>query len=440
MRYTIAETHKPRQYALGAYNSRFVAWGCALLFSLIVARSVSTIMFYAFVVASAAIFLLSNTGHCISFLLFLLPFSSILKQGLGSMSFFTVLFFITALKMVLVHREATPSVLLSVILFFVYNFAFSGLGQLTTNLTMTAGLLMLYYARKEPIECNSVIIIFSMGICLASVLALLKSSLPIVNSFVNDVMLKVGDRSYATRFSGLQGNPNYYTMDIIIALSGIIVLMNKGERNAMYTCLFILLSVFGLMSVSKSFLIALVLLLFCWFWLSIRQGAGKLLRFAFVIVVSSAIAYYFAFDSISSYIYRLIGDISGTTGSITTGRTNVWQVYIKEIWDDFGIFLFGSGLNSMGVSERGTHNTYLECMFYLGIVGTTLFLLSLRTSMGRIITEKIMWVPVGLLLVLMVALGMVNYDNLWFYLLVILTLAKECKGSHDDPRHIGGRL
>lgn len=408
------------------YSSKYVGFMCVLFFVLIVGRAVNNTFFLVFAAVSLAVFTLSSTKHCIPMLLFLLPFSTILKSGLNSMSLFTILFFVVVVKLVFSHLKIEVGVLSCIALFIVYNLLLSGLGQLTTMVTMASGVLMLYYLRSENIDANSSITAFSFGICLSSVLALFKESLPIVDAFVDDTTLRLDGTDFVARFSGLQGNPNYYTIDIILALAAIIVMMYNGKHRPINTVFLVLLPVFGLMSLSKSFLITLVLLIVCWFVLSIRRGIGGMARFVFIAVVGIAIAYYMAYDFINASLLRFMGDSSSSLEQVTTGRSDIWMDYVEALLEDFKMLFCGNGLNAiLETAGKGAHNTYLESLFSLGIFGTTILLSAIGFAIGKISLKNAVWVPFILLLVRMFAIGILTYDNLWFYLLILVLLSKE---------------
>ena len=237
--------------------------------------------------------------------------------------------------------------------------------------------------------------------------------------------MRLGENEYTTRFSGLQGNPNYYTLDIVAALSAIIVLVYyKKEKTVLLAICLIALSVFGLMSVSKSFLLTWILLLVCWFVLSIRQGFGKLFGSILVVTIGAMIVYYFAYDYINAFLFRFAADNSGTLDSITTGRTELWSLYLDEIFNNIRILLFGNGLNTMiETLGKGAHNTYLEALFNLGIVGSTILIISICICMNRVKFKGVVWIPVMMLMIRMFAIGILTYDNLWFYISIPLMLA-----------------
>ena len=407
------------------YDPQYVRRMCVILFVLIVGRSVNNFFFYVFAAASCLIFYMSSPKHCIPMLLFLLPFSTITKHYADSYSMFTILTFLVVLKQVLSNFQLDNGFLKSLFLFICYNLFFSGTGQVATVVSLAAGMLMLYYTKEEKIDLESAVIAFSLGICLSSLLGLLKSYLPIVNTLVRDSMIKLQEGNYAMRFSGLQGNPNYYTLDISIALSAIVVLMYQKKQQPIYIGLMIMLSLLGLMSLSKSFIFAWALLMVCWFVLSCKQGAGKVAKYILFSIVGVAIASYFFRDYINDFLIRLEQDASGSMNSITTGRSNLWGKYFNVIFSDAKILIFGNGLKTiLGAAGKGTHNTYLEAIFSMGIVGLIIFMVSLKKSLGKIDLKSIIIIPIFILLFRMFAITILTYDNLWFYILLILLLSK----------------
>ena len=430
MRPSVTNTIEQDNLIVRKYNYKYVLGICALFFVLLVARGISDSFFYAFAAVSSVLFIVSNSGHCISFLFFLLPFATILKQDVGGMSFFTVLFFLVILKLTIKLHKISVWLVVSLAVLSLYSLAFSGFSELSTIITMVSGILLLYYLRNEKLDTdiNMTVIVYSIGIVLSSILALLKPTLPVVDLFITESMLKLKGTEYASRFSGLQGNPNYYTLDITIALAAIVVLLYNNRNTKIHTIFLVTLSVFGLMSVSKSFLITWIFLIICWLFISIKQGVRKTVKFIIVAIVGAMVIYFFAYEYINTYLYRLLGDSAGTLESITTGRTEIWASYFNEILDNIKILFFGNGLNTISETiGMGTHNTYLETLFCLGIIGTIIMLVSLRFSIGKIELNQGVWIPILVLMIRMFALGMLTYDNLWFYFAVISMLTREIK-------------
>ena len=143
-------------------------------------------------------------------------------------------------------------------------------------------------------------------------------------------------------------------LDIIMVLAFILVLMYRKSAKPIYVSCFVVLSVFGIMSVSKSFLVCWLLLIVCWFVLSVYQGVGKFFKFLMIALICSVVIYLYAYDSINTYLFRLVNDNSGSLESITTGRTGLWKSYIDAIFNDVKILFLGNGLNTTISSGRGS--------------------------------------------------------------------------------------
>jgi len=416
-----------RPFATDRFDRRYVTWMCALFAVLILGRAFSNAMLYVFFGVAALVFVVSNPAHCTVFLFFLLPLATILKPYVGSMSYYTVFFFLTVFKMAIARQKIHLHLFVLVALFVAYHFAFFGTRGITALITTAAGVLLLYYLRQENISLKTVTVAFAVGLCLASCLALFRQSLPVINGFIREITLKTGHMEYANRFSALTGNPNYFTMDVIMAQAALIVLMHREKKQTLYLLCFGVLTVFGFMSVSQSYLLAWILLVFLWFLLSLQKGISGLMRFVFIGVLMLAVMAVFAFDYIELFAFRIMNSIQGGAADFTTGRTDIWKDYLDVIVNDLKILFFGNGINTTIASGRATHNTYLEYIYYFGIVGTTLLLSAMRLAMGKILKEKVLWVPVLILLVRMLAIGIASHDNLWFYLGLIVLLAQYCQ-------------
>lgn len=172
-----------------------------ILSALLLGRALSNFFFYIFAAVSLVIIAFAPVKICIPILYYLLPFAPMLKTDIGAMSFYTVLFFLVALRMLFHHQRIEKKFLVSLVVLIVYCFIFSGMDQLTTIITIGGGLIMLYSLRDTDVNVEHTIIAYSLGICFSSLLVVFQSSLPIVEMFSNNMMLKLGEGNYATRFS-----------------------------------------------------------------------------------------------------------------------------------------------------------------------------------------------------------------------------------------------
>lgn len=428
-------TWRIRPFATDRFDSRYVMGMCALFAVLMLGRAVNNAMLYVFLGVALVAFTVSNPAHCAAFLFFLWPMATIIKPYVGSMSYYTVFFFLTIVKMVIAHRKIDLHLFVLVALFVAYRLAFNGTQGITTLITMASGILLLYYLRQENISLKTVIFAFTAGICMASCLAMLRQNLPVINGFIREAVLKTGQSEYATRFAGLTGNPNYFTMDVIMVQAALIVLMHREKKQTLYLICFGILTVFGFMSVSQSYLLAWILLVFLWFLLSLQKGISSVVRFFFIGILMLAVIAVFAFDYIELFVFRITQGVQGGASDFTTGRTDIWRDYLETLMSNVKMLIFGVGNSDFESIKKNTHNTYLEWIFHLGLVGTTLLLSGVRVAMGKFITSKIMWMPVLILLFRMLAIGIAFHDSLWFYLGLIVFLAQYCRENpvQDTP-------
>ena len=168
-----------------------------------------------------------------------------------------------------------------------------------------------------------------------------------------------------------------------------------------------------------------------WLFLSVRQGGTKAIRYIFIIAICLAGVYIIAFDAINTYLLRLTMDADSELNDVFTGRLGIWDGYIELVFSNPKILLFGSGFSTIADLGKGTHNTYLEALYNLGIVGTGCFLFALKQSFGKIVVRPIMWIPVIVFFVRLIAIGYLTHDNLWLHLVLFVIVAKELSDGEN---------
>lgn len=389
--------------------------------SLLCLRGLNDLFLYPAIALGVIVILFADQSIGLPFLFFILPLANIFKFSPEQFSFFTVLFFLFVARQFL-KRGIHLSAFLSCMIFGVYLFLLSGVRQSVTIITMLAGILFVSYSISGKNNLKEILIAYSIGLILASILGLLQNFFPIVKNFVADVVLRLGESERVNRFSGLQGNPNYFTVDIIMALSGIAILLFRENNRLPYIILFIVLTVIGFLSLSKSFLISWVVLIFFMALYIIKSHKQRVRRLIFIMLATIGLIYFVAAEQINEYIIRFTETIDDMS-DFTTGRTDIWRGYITTIWNNLKILFVGNGINGSIVNGRGVHNTYLEAIYSLGILGTSLFLIVLCVcfKFNTKISEKVQFLPLIILLIRFLAIGLLTFDNLWFYLVIAVS-------------------
>ena len=408
-------------------SERHMLIGLVIVFSiLLVLRSVSNAFLYPLIAVGAVVTALIPLNTCLPMLCFLLPFGNIIKTDPDQFSFFTVFFAIYVMRIIFKTGRLNRMFLLTAFIFAGYCLAFSGPEKIIVIITMVCGFTMLREATEsDDYDYRHVLYAFCFGIIISSCLGMLREQLPIIESFSRDALQKVGYEEYSARFVGLNVNPNYYTMDISVALGCLVTTICTERMRPIYVVLFAVLSVFGLMSVSKSFLIVLVIMVIILLLNSLRQGATTFLKFSAVLIIAAILILLFAQDAIDTYIFRLNEDSGSDASSITTGRTDIWFEYIKTILKDLKTLFFGTGLGNQ--LDKAPHNTYIEMFYYIGIIGLALYFFVLKSSIAiKTFPKNILYyIPILIILIRFMGIGMFIQDSLWYYATIICLLLKE---------------
>ncbi len=382
----------------------------------------------------ACFFIFKGTaGETAELLFFVLTFSTIFKLHPEGKTLFNVLIAAAIVKFLFLkpHLKLEIRELLALLAFVSYVLIFGGTNAMVklTSLTMYFVLMLLLFKQQEKIELRSLLLFFSLGIVLSSLAALNSRYIPGLTSFIQYARLKIGDGEYLYRFCGLHINPNFYTMDISIALAGWFGMV-VGRRTKLIDYVFIVaLSVLGIMSISKSFLVMYAVLLLLVLISFGKQNIGGLMKGVFMIGLLIALIYVFADkEYMHAYLNRLLRDRSSdaSLSTITTGRYDLWMGYLDHIFSDLKLLLFGEGLRAQHYALRPSHNYFIETVYYLGLVGSALYCLCIRNIFPeRDLSVKrsfVNYLPLIILLVRGMAINLIMRENLIFYYIMIAVM------------------
>lgn len=181
------------------------------------------------------------------------------------------------------------------------------------------------------------------------------------------------------RFCALNGDPNYYGQLILVAIGLLIslfILNCRGRRyrkGFLYAIVAIVLSVNGLRSISKGYVIGLASLLVLTIWFLIMENKSakqKPYWFALFLLVGM-----FASTTLArSYVMPILSKRTET--DFFSGRLDIWKSYLNLFSDHLEIVFSGSGFfnthpymkATMGVS-KAAHNLFIEVLGDVGLIG-----------------------------------------------------------------------
>lgn len=339
------------------------------------------------------IMVLCDTSNLFSILCFFLPWSAVMKLSPTSISFCTIGFLCVFVKILYINKWKLKKE---------YFYVFSAIACLTFLSKMVHGysivnashivfLLMLIFfpiyieENIDYISLEQVAIFFASGILLATATALLLQNNPNLMAYVG-----ITDEGYVriTRISGFYPDPNFYSAQIITAIGCMLLLIKKSKLNLwlQYTILMLLI-VAGMIAVSKSFVISLLILLLIWMIsLLIEKGelSTMIRNFALFLIFSFVLL---STDIAKEYVADIMArfEVVDSTQTLTTGRNLLWLEYVNYFIDNPIELLIGKGFTSvfLGV-HKGSHNTLIQCLYQLGTLGTGVLYLIVHRAVWRI--------------------------------------------------------
>ena len=249
--------------------------------------------------------------------------------------------------------------------FFLVGFHFDQISRILELITCLVLLLEFYILRKF-IDFKFLIRFFAHLLILSCFLALILSGMEGTprTFFIDGRGIK--------RFYGYITHPN----TLSVWCMGLIVLYTflffDKRLSFLETFLIVMfLTLFGLLSKSKTFIVVFALLFILYLIKSFhdnwRHAFAKLGFFVLVGICIFLLFNDFFTDSISRFFLYNKNDLFY---SITTGRTRVWAKYLTKMKSSTFGMIFGLG----GSSNINLDNSYLEVFVKYGIIGTLLVL------------------------------------------------------------------
>lgn len=304
-------------------------------------------------------------------LLFCLPFTMIYKLSPSSTSLFVYAMLAVGL-ILMVRVRCFGSVQLFLITLFAIYISLGMGDNITTALKMIVEIILFYiFVKKiDSSDFKNQIMAFSLGVVSSSCIGLLKGNWSRIDRFYSDMNRIYINGVPSYRFSGLYLDPNYYSISLIFAITLCLILFwGKDGNRVLLGILVGALSIFGAMSFSKMFLLSIVLVAVT-FAFCILKSPKRILTAILLVLVAGGFGYKWLESS--GYFSMMMQRIF--SGDISTGRFDIWKDYIAYIVSSPITLLFGDGLGAPYRTSGGPHNTYIETIFFIGLVGGMLLL------------------------------------------------------------------
>lgn len=386
---------------------------------------VRPLMYLAFLYCAFLVVFVKDVSKVYSLMYFLMPFATIFKISPGATSLLTYVLLLFELKLLVTKRQLPRGFLL--FWYFYSAYILIGMGTAYTDAIKQTFIPIFFYFGlqdeiKDSVESHSKAYIDA--IILSSVLGVYRDQVPNLTSFVNMKSARMDVNVIVQRFSGLWEDPNYYSTNLILALTLTIFFHIKGmysfRRTIIYYAALIL---FGAMTGSKTFLLMLCVIYLFLIVETFKNrryflcGACVCVGLVGVILVLNG-----TITAFNTTIERLVSS-SSSLSSLTTFRSDLWINYLTTFFDHPIKALLGNGLG-IDYTYTAPHNTFIDYIDLYGIIGSGLFLLTCYFAVRgkRFVRHFANFMPAVALIVLYCTLSMIRYFDYPFHITIACML------------------
>lgn len=421
----------------------------------------SNLFLWLFFLLTSLAMLLDKQQHRIDYLLFFISWVYVIKFDISGYSLLVVLssFYIllSILTLFLQKQGISKRLLLTYFLFAFYTVAVtivSG-GNLIAVLGFVLNYSVLFCAiltLDDKAYFRRYTYIYASGLLAASIVRLISYSIPEIDHFIESMTIVNTVKtmnSISTRFTGLDLDPNYFSLQVLIAMACLLVLFNlDGKKEKKSIVLLVILAFFGILTYSKMFIITLIVFIMMTFVVFIRNNVKTAIKFSsFIVIICGGALYFFYEKLFEIYWIRFFG--SGiSTDAITTGRVSSWSLFVNEILQNTKVFVLGAGFGTSFAKVKMAHTMYLSTPYYIGLIGIVLSLLYI-SSLYKVLRENvgimnrpgfqilsINAIPLYIMLIANIGLDSFVMDYFPYHILLImfaLTMSKS-KGATMNER------
>lgn len=176
------------------------------------------------------------------------------------------------------------------------------------------------------------------------------------------------------RFRAFTANPNTLQIFCVLALSMLLVLFYKKIINWWQFGLMIIAPIVaGILTMSKTYLICLIILLIFFILLMFRSSWKFGLISVGSVAIIGVVACIVFWDKFSSIVDRFTQyNYDNIWDKLLTGRYSIWKTYIQEWSSSVKNIILGCGVTVDEIIEIGSHSAYINLIYRFGIVGVLL--------------------------------------------------------------------
>ena len=353
-------------------------------------------------------------------LFFSVSFTVIYKLSPSSTSIFAYVMIVSGV--ILIVRIKTFNVKqLAAILFFSIYLIIGMDSNYTIVIKMIMGIILFYFFVKK-IKVNDFknhIMAFTLGVIGSSIVGSFRNNSPQISEYFKTEYTVYNGTDLSYRFTGLNYDPNFYAMSVVFAVVlCVMLLMNRTGNKVIMWILLILLLVFGLQSYSKMFLLSVMIVGIISIIYMARSPKAMIVALVSLLTFGTGVIIWLKKIGYMDIMFNRL-----FKGDISTGRFEIWKTYFEYLAHSPFTFIFGDGIGASYLSIGGPHNTYFESIFFVGIMGSILFLYMLisvfRCRKYNSEKKSINYLLLFVFLIMIGVLGCFTINEFFFYCMLI---------------------
>lgn len=367
------------------------------------------------------------TIYSYSLLLGIFPFANIFKLSPDSTSLMTICEMILLAKIILYlflkkkTFKCNIGLAVGVIFTILYILIFSSQIEYQLIIKLVVRILLVaYYMRSDIAHKGGIAAIKTTAYCfsLSMLISMILCQITVYKDAVSDYLrvIQYSSESELVRNGGLMDDPNYCSMAIIASMIFISVLYYYKKIKFEFWLLVVPLFLLGFTTYSKSYFLmsiafVAVLLLFVLY----PKHKGWAIVSSIAVAIIGLAAYSGQIKIINDILLRF------ETVGITTGRDELNQIYVNYMLDNIKVLLFGEGFNVTALADtNNVHNLYLEVLFRLGLVGSSIFTATVICCFPKKQhkSKLINYMPATFVFVMYMALAGLDSYALFYYILL----------------------
>lgn len=312
-----------------------------------------------------------NINNIYYHLFFCMSFTVVYKLSPTTTSLFAYVMIVTGVILIVRINFFKVTQLIPILIFSAYLIV--GMGDnYTTAFKMIMGIILFYFFvnRVKLSDFKNHIMAFILGVIGSSIVGTFRTSLSQLSAYFRNEYTLYDGRNVTYRFTGLNYDPNFYAMSVIFAVVlSMILIMNKIGNKILMWIIFVSLLFFGFQTYSKMFLFSVVIIGIVSMIYMLRSPKMMVIALAFVFILGTGIVTWLKKIGYMDIMFSRLFE-----GDISTGRFDLWRIYFEYLNNSPLSLIFGRGIGANYLSAGGPHNTYVESVYFVGILGSILYL------------------------------------------------------------------